>query len=223
MIGKGLAVAAQPAALPAAAMPTHRPSKAASHSLAPRERLHEDEQGTDDEDDQGGGGDGSQEIEHDGPPDGLTEGLARQKMFNIIFCCDPIPGRSRDGGRHALFGQAQAAHAPAHPRKRRGGCSTAKASPRSRSARSWRMLGLTHGGFYRHFNDKSELYAEAVHWFLCEEAPKPWQRPRRELDAQVARPPDRRRLLLARPLRRPRELLSADRAAIGRGARRRCA
>ena len=36
MIGKGRAVAAQPAALPAAAMPTHRPSRAASHSLAPR-------------------------------------------------------------------------------------------------------------------------------------------------------------------------------------------
>ena len=39
--------------------------------------------------------------------------------------------------------------------------------------------GLTHGGFYRHFSDKAELYAEAVQWFLCEEAPKPWQRPRR--------------------------------------------
>jgi AcrR family transcriptional regulator len=39
--------------------------------------------------------------------------------------------------------------------------------------------GLTHGGFYRHFTDKEELYAEAVRWFLCEEAPKPWQRPRR--------------------------------------------
>ena len=39
--------------------------------------------------------------------------------------------------------------------------------------------GLTHGGFYRHFNDKSELYAEAVQWFLCEAAPKPWQRQRR--------------------------------------------
>ena len=39
--------------------------------------------------------------------------------------------------------------------------------------------GLTHGGFYRHFNDKSELYAEAVQWFLGEEAPKPWQRRRR--------------------------------------------
>ena len=39
--------------------------------------------------------------------------------------------------------------------------------------------GLTHGGFYRHFNDKSELYAEAVQWFLCDAAPKPWQRPRR--------------------------------------------
>jgi TetR/AcrR family transcriptional repressor of nem operon len=35
--------------------------------------------------------------------------------------------------------------------------------------------GLTHGGFYRHFKDKSELYAEAVRRFLCEEAPKPWQ------------------------------------------------
>ena len=39
--------------------------------------------------------------------------------------------------------------------------------------------GLTHGGFYRHFSDKSELYAETVQWFLCEEAPKPWQRPGR--------------------------------------------
>lgn len=38
--------------------------------------------------------------------------------------------------------------------------------------------GLTHGGFYRHFKDKDELYAEAVRWFLCDEAPKPWQRPR---------------------------------------------
>ena len=40
--------------------------------------------------------------------------------------------------------------------------------------------GLTHGGFYRHFRDKGELYAEAVQWFLCNEAPKPWQRPRRD-------------------------------------------
>ena len=39
--------------------------------------------------------------------------------------------------------------------------------------------GLTHGGFYRHFRDKDELYAEAVRWFLCEAAPKPWRRPRR--------------------------------------------
>jgi TetR/AcrR family transcriptional regulator, transcriptional repressor for nem operon len=39
--------------------------------------------------------------------------------------------------------------------------------------------GLTHGGFYRHFKDKDELYAEAVRWFLCDEAPKPWRRPRR--------------------------------------------
>jgi len=38
--------------------------------------------------------------------------------------------------------------------------------------------GLTHGGFYRHFAGKEELYAAAVEWFLCKEAPKPWQRQR---------------------------------------------
>jgi AcrR family transcriptional regulator len=37
------------------------------------------------------------------------------------------------------------------------------------------QAGLTRGGFYRHFRDKSQLYAEAVRWFLCAEAPKPWQ------------------------------------------------
>jgi hypothetical protein len=33
--------------------------------------------------------------------------------------------------------------------------------------------GLTRGGFYRHFRDKDELYAEAVRRFLCTDAPKP--------------------------------------------------
>jgi len=44
--------------------------------------------------------------------------------------------------------------------------------------------GLTHGGFYRHFHDKAELYAEAVRWFLCPEAPKPWQRKSRDTAAE---------------------------------------
>jgi TetR/AcrR family transcriptional regulator, transcriptional repressor for nem operon len=39
--------------------------------------------------------------------------------------------------------------------------------------------GLSHGGFYRHFGSKGDLYAEAVRRFLCEEAPKPWQRRQR--------------------------------------------
>jgi AcrR family transcriptional regulator len=39
-----------------------------------------------------------------------------------------------------------------------------------------RLAGLSHGGFYRHFRDKNELYAQTVRWFLCEQAPKPWQR-----------------------------------------------
>jgi TetR/AcrR family transcriptional repressor of nem operon len=35
--------------------------------------------------------------------------------------------------------------------------------------------GLSHGGFYRHFASKEELYAEAVRYFLCKEEPEPWQ------------------------------------------------
>src|SRR6266849_6607428 len=35
--------------------------------------------------------------------------------------------------------------------------------------------GLTHGGFYRHFTGKDELYAAAVRQFLCKKAPAPWQ------------------------------------------------
>jgi AcrR family transcriptional regulator len=35
--------------------------------------------------------------------------------------------------------------------------------------------GLSHGGFYRHFESKAGLYAEAVRRFLCKDAPEPWQ------------------------------------------------
>jgi len=35
--------------------------------------------------------------------------------------------------------------------------------------------GLTHGGFYRHFSSKDELYAEAVRYFFTKGAPEPWQ------------------------------------------------
>src|SRR5499427_6592698 len=38
--------------------------------------------------------------------------------------------------------------------------------------------GLTHGGFYRHFHGKDELYAAAVRQFLCKKKPAPWQVPR---------------------------------------------
>jgi AcrR family transcriptional regulator len=36
--------------------------------------------------------------------------------------------------------------------------------------------GLTHGGFYRHFRSKDELYAEAVRQFLQQEARPRWQK-----------------------------------------------
>ena len=35
--------------------------------------------------------------------------------------------------------------------------------------------GLTHGGFYRHFSGKDQVYAEAVRYFLCKKTPEPWQ------------------------------------------------
>src|SRR4029079_15597635 len=41
--------------------------------------------------------------------------------------------------------------------------------------------GLTHGGFYRHFHSKDELYAEAVRNFLHPDVREPWQKPRPEL------------------------------------------
>src|SRR5215510_9631538 len=36
--------------------------------------------------------------------------------------------------------------------------------------------GLTHGGFYRHFAGKDELYAAAVRQFLCKKTPAAWQK-----------------------------------------------
>jgi TetR/AcrR family transcriptional regulator, transcriptional repressor for nem operon len=38
--------------------------------------------------------------------------------------------------------------------------------------------GLTHGGFYRHFTGKEELYAAAVRQFLCKKEPAAWQKRR---------------------------------------------
>jgi AcrR family transcriptional regulator len=39
--------------------------------------------------------------------------------------------------------------------------------------------GLTHGGFYRHFAGKDELYAAAVRQFLCKKTPAAWQKRRK--------------------------------------------
>jgi TetR/AcrR family transcriptional regulator, transcriptional repressor for nem operon len=60
------------------------------------------------------------------------------------------------------------------------------------------QAGLTHGGFYRHFTGKDELYAAAVRQFLCKKTPAPWQakyaraaadkpRARRIVDAYLSR------------------------------------
>ena len=53
--------------------------------------------------------------------------------------------------------------------------------------------GLTRGGFYRHFKDKDELYAETVRQFLCADAPKPWQR--KPTHPRIARKPRSQRVV----------------------------
>src|SRR5262245_48151422 len=53
--------------------------------------------------------------------------------------------------------------------------------------------GLTRGGFYRHFRNKDEVYAEAVRRFLCTDAPKPWQS--RSSPAAIARKPRSQRVV----------------------------
>jgi TetR/AcrR family transcriptional regulator, transcriptional repressor for nem operon len=50
--------------------------------------------------------------------------------------------------------------------------------------------GLTHGGFYRHFGGKDELYAAAVRHFLCKKTPAAWQRRRKP--SAVTKPRARR-------------------------------
>lgn len=44
--------------------------------------------------------------------------------------------------------------------------------------------GLTHGGFYRHFSGKDDLYEEAVLRFIRQEVPEPWQRAHVSPDAR---------------------------------------
>ena len=65
--------------------------------------------------------------------------------------------------------------------------------------------GLTHGGFYRHFSGKDELYAAAVRQFLCKKTPAALAKAARaECGHENPRPTGRRRLFLARSLRRSR-------------------
>ena len=72
--------------------------------------------------------------------------------------------------------------------------------------------GLTHGGFYRHFSGKDELYAAAVRQFLCKKAPAPWQKQREPTSGhEISRTKGCRRLFLAATLRRSRRLLPAAR------------
>jgi TetR/AcrR family transcriptional regulator, transcriptional repressor for nem operon len=44
--------------------------------------------------------------------------------------------------------------------------------------------GLTHGGFYRHFKTKDELYSEALRQFLCLDPPEGWQHKHVDLCAE---------------------------------------
>lgn len=53
--------------------------------------------------------------------------------------------------------------------------------------------GLTHGGFYKHFGAKEELYSVAVLEFIRSDEPEPWQK--RHVDPK-AKGPDLARMIL---------------------------
>ena len=53
--------------------------------------------------------------------------------------------------------------------------------------------GLTHGGFYKHFAAKEDLYSVAVLEFIRSDEPEPWQR--KHIDAK-AKGPDLARMIL---------------------------
>ncbi|HYR65478.1 MAG TPA: TetR/AcrR family transcriptional regulator [Reyranella sp.] len=105
---------------------------------------------------------------------GWRQRPVRQKMFNIIFCRATMARR--------IATEEDMPYSAKHKRNTRErilesarGLFNSKGFAEVSIDEIMENAGLTHGGFYRHFRDKGELYAEAVRWFLCEEAPKPWQ------------------------------------------------
>ena len=123
----------------------------------------------------------------------------QQKMFNIIFCLSLFGSAATEGDMpYSAEHKLQTRQRILESARR---LFNSKGFAQVSIGEIMENAGLTHGGFYRHFKDKDELYAEAVRWFLCEEAPKPWRRPRRNAH-KIARRANRRRLLLARPFRR---------------------
>jgi TetR/AcrR family transcriptional repressor of nem operon len=101
-------------------------------------------------------------------------------MFNIIFCARVGEETMPYSASHKLTTRRKILESARRLFNSKGFADVTIAAV-------MRGAGLSHGGFYRHFRDKDELYAEAVRWFLCEEAPKPWQRPRRRRRTRAER------------------------------------
>jgi hypothetical protein len=83
-------------------------------------------------------------------------------MFKVIFCrhSSAICGRC-----HAVFTRTQEGHATENP-ETAARLFNQKVFSEATIEGIITAAGLTHGGFYRHFNSKDELYAEAVRNFL---------------------------------------------------------
>ena len=94
-------------------------------------------------------------------------------MFKIIFLLLPL--RGREGGPDAVHARAQTSDSErivgvaARLFNRRGFAEVT-------IGEIMMAAGLTHGGFYRHFGSKEELYAETVRHFLKKEVPARWQK-----------------------------------------------
>src|SRR6266850_4796487 len=172
MTGNGLEIAGQPAAPAAAATPTQRPSRAATTSLAPRGMFMKTSKALMMNTIKAAAT--IVPMKSSMVSSGWRQRPVRQKMFNIIFCRATMARR--------IATEEDMPYSAKHKRNTRErilesarGLFNSKGFAEVSIDEIMENAGLTHGGFYRHFRDKGELYAEAVRWFLCEEAPKPWQ------------------------------------------------
>src|SRR5262247_110209 len=99
--------------------------------------------------------------------------IARREMFKIIFCDS---GSATGGGDAMRYLEDHKEETRQRIVSRAARLFNRKGFTDVTIDEIMTEAGLTHGGFYRHFGGKDELYAEAIRHFLHKEVRESWQR-----------------------------------------------